>query len=92
MPFFFIATGYCFFHSFICCTHAFISRGSAFSINVLTAFFASATIGTETAIFLEIEAASMSIWIISALEANSSIFPVMRSLNLVPTENKTSHC
>ena len=40
---------------------------------------------------IEIDAASISICIILAFFANSLIFPVIMSLNLVPIENNTSH-
>ena len=40
---------------------------------------------------IEIDAASISICIILAFFANSLIFPVILSLNLVPIENNTSH-
>ena len=52
---------------------------------------ASATIGTSTTIFFEIDAASISICTMVAFFANSLIFHVILSLNLVPMENSTSH-
>ena len=51
---------------------------------------ASATMGISTAIVLEIEAGSMSTWIMDACLANSPFFPVMRSLKRVPMEKRTS--
>ena len=48
-------------------------------------------LGTSTTTFLEMEAVSTSICTIFAFGANSFRSPVIRSLNLVPMENKTSH-
>lgn len=86
-----MAIEYFSFHCLISAAHSETASGFAFSSSTQIAFFASATIGTSTTIFREMEAASISIWITFACAANSSIFPVMRSLNLVPMENKTSH-
>ena len=51
---------------------------------------ASATIGISTLIFLEIDAASMSIWIILQFCAKVLNLPVIRSLKRVPIEIITS--
>ena len=83
--------GYCFFTSMISATQSDISNFFAYFNIFVIASFASATIGMSTSIFLEIDAASISICMIFAFFANVSIVPVIRSLNLVPIENKTSH-
>ena len=51
---------------------------------------ASATIGISTLIFLEIDAASTSIWIILQFCAKVLSLPVIRSLKRVPIEIITS--
>lgn len=56
-----IVRGYSSFHFWICITHSETESGFALSSNAHIAFFASATIGTSTTIFREIDAASISI-------------------------------
>ena len=53
--------------------------------------FASATTGISTEMFLEMEAASISMWTMEASLAKVSVLPVMRSLNRVPMEKSKSH-
>ena len=83
--------GYFSFHSSVCSTHFSILSGAPYSISFSMASFASATIGISTTIFFEIEAESISICTIFASFANSLIFPVILSLNLVPMEIRRSH-
>ena len=89
-PMFFIASGCFSFQLLICDSQLERCNGRAFFRNMSIACFASATMGTSAATVREIAAASISIWIIVASGANSSVFPVIRSLNLAPMENKTS--
>lgn len=64
--------------------------GSAHSFNLSSATLASATIGTSTTTFREIDAVSTSICTIFAFGANSFKSPVILSLNRVPIE-KVNH-
>ena len=90
-PFGRIVSGCSFFQASICASHFDVEHGSTYSAIFVIASFASATIGISTWMFREIEAVSMSMWMICACGANSCSFPVIRSLKRVPMENSRSH-
>ena len=86
-----IASGFSSFQSSICFCQLSVFFGSAHSKSFSKAIFASATTGTSTTTFREIDAVSTSICTIFAFGANSFKSPVILSLNLVPIEKSTSH-
>ena len=86
-----MARGFSFSQALICSCHPVVFLGSAHSKSFSNAVPASATTGTSTTTFLEIDAVSTSICTIFAWGANSFRSPVIRSLKRVPMEKRTSH-
>ena len=86
-----ISSGFSSCHMPIFASHLSVFLASAHSTRRSSAILASETTGTSTTTFREIEDASISRCTIFAFGANSFRSPVILSLNLVPTEKRTSH-
>ena len=87
----FMVSGCSAFQPAIAFCHSFVSQGSTYSSILSMASPASATMGMSTCTFREMADVSMSMCTIFAFGAKEWSFPVIRSLNLVPIENRRSH-